>query len=655
MKTPETTLKISFAGNPNSGKSTLFNALTGLRQKTGNFPGVTVDKKTARLKGNQGHVLELTDLPGTYSLFPKSLDERITADIILNPAHPDHPDLILVIADASNIHRSLYLASQIQETGIPFVFVLNMIDMARKAGKNLKTDKIHAYLGAPVFACNSREGEGITALESFIKNYVPANEKKPVNTAVFLGKDENYQKEDSIRRFEKISALADEITGGNAFRFDPRSQKIDKVLTHPIYGYLFFFLILFTIFQAIFYLAPYPMEWIESGFLYLGAWLGHLLPENLLSDLLLNGILPGLSGVMMFIPQIALLFLFLTILEDTGYMARASFIMDRALKKFGLNGRTVIPLMSGIACAIPAVMSARTISSARERLLTILITPLMSCSARLPVYTLLIALVIPDRTVAGIFNLQGLTLMGLYLLGFFAALGMALIYKIFIKGRERSFFIMELPVYRKPKWNNIGLLIREKVGLFVVDAGKVILAISIILWALANFGPGDRMETAMATWSDSVSAYPDKTDFYRSKMESVKLENSFAGILGKSIEPVIKPLGFDWKIGIALITSFAAREVFVGTMATLYAAGDDNNPEPLREKLMNLQDEKGNKVYSLATGLSLMIFYAFALQCMSTVAVVKRETGGWKWPLIQLFSFLLLAYFSSLAVYGFLS
>jgi len=634
------TLKIALVGNPNSGKSTLFNALTGLRQKTGNFPGVTVDKKSALVNfvndAAEERRLEIIDLPGTYSLYPKSIDELIAASIILEKANPDHPDAIVVVADSMNLKRSLFLITQLQETGTPLVIVLNMKDMAERSGIRIDAGKLSRYFHCPVIACNSRGDEGIAELKKNLAS-LQIPEGKLRKNVDFANHDEETQKEESIKRFDLINRLVAEIvSGGKKGVVNIVSEKLDSVFTHRIWGILAFLLVMFTVFQSIFYLSAWPMSWIESGFNSLGDQLRVSIPENDLSSLLVNGILPGLSGVAMFIPQIAILFFFISIMEDTGYMARISFIMDRLLKKFGMNGRSVIPLMSGIACAIPAIMGTRTISNWRERMITIMVTPFMSCSARLPVYTLMIALVIPNEVVGGIFNLQGLVLTSLYFLGFFTALAIAWVMKFLIKAKEKSYFIMELPVYRKPRWSSIGINILDKVKVFVLDAGKVILAISIILWYLASHGPEESF---------------GKKDLNASE----KLEASYAGHMGKWIEPAIAPLGFDWKIGIAIVTSFAAREVFVGTISTIYSVGDTGETEPLRKKLSEEKNGKGEPVFSFAMGVSLMLFFAFAMQCMSTFAVVKRETKSWKWPVIQFIFMGVMAWVSAFVAYQALS
>ena len=702
------TLHIALVGNPNSGKSTVFNALTGLNQKVANFPGVTVDKKigTANLTGDDGIKinLEIIDLPGIYSLYPKSIDEEIPFRILCDPNNELHPDAVVIIADGTNLKRNFFLCSQVIDLKIPVILVINMADMMRDKGLRVDFKAVEQKLGVPVIPMNARKGEGLAELKKAltktlavpqhdfldIRSYAPevvdgvrAAINSTSNYDAFLAannlhiitdfemqkvkKDriielcrqysfnsKQMQARETLDRYKKISALMDEaITQTSALR-KSYTNSIDNVLTHRLFGYVIFLAILFVIFQFIFAFASYPMDLIDAGFAWLNSRVKDAMPAGLLNDLVVNGILAGLNGIVVFIPQIALLFFFIAILEDTGYMARASFIMDKLMRKFGLNGKSVIPLMSGVACAVPAIMSTRTIQNWKERIITILVTPLMSCSARLPVYTLLIALIIPNSYYYGI-NLQGMVLMFMYLIGFLAAIGSAWVLKKIIRAKERSYFMMELPLYRVPRWNTIGLHIIEKVKVFLFDAGKVIISISIILWVLSSFAPGDRFKVIEEKYRQPVysSLSPDEVE---KKIQTEKLESSYAGIMGRVIEPVIKPIGFDWKIGIALITSFAAREVFVGTMSTIYSVGDEGKTQlTLKEKMRHEKNpETGLPRYTLAVGLSLMLFYAFAMQCMSTVAVVFRETKGSRWPLIQFIYMFTLAYFSSLIVYQFL-
>ena len=698
-----TSLKVALVGNPNCGKSTLFNAITGLHQKTGNFPGVTVDKKSGYAKLNTRLTAEFVDLPGTYSLYPKSIDERVAFEVLCDPNNADHPDITIVVADASNLKRNLFLVSQIIDLKIPVILALNMMDLVEKEGDVIDAIRLSEKLGVKVVGISARSKEGVEALKEALLQPLPvpqydfidikriasdliekirlvvrvnsdfaafqiinnfseihyfdkeSDKKQKIAEVLAASKvDHNkLQSEESVERFKIINRIAEEcITRKTAIKTETFTHKLDGVLTHRIWGYAIFLTVLFFIFQTIFFLAAYPMNWIESMFVSLSQWTAHMLPAGELNNLIVNGIIAGLSGVVVFVPQIALLFAFIAILEDTGYMARVSFIMDKMMRRFGLNGRSVIPLMSGVACAVPAIMSTRTISSWKERIITIMVTPLMSCSARLPVYTLLISLVVPHNKTLGFFNYQGLILMFMYLIGFVAAIGAAWVMKWVLKARERSYFIMELPVYRTPQWHTVGLTIFDKVKMFLLDAGKIIVAISIILWFLSSHAPGGKMKMVEEKYSTSEMISKYNTNELNAKIAAEKLEVSYAGILGKSIEPAIRPLGFDWKIGIALVTSFAAREVFVGTMATIYSAGNTDNNQTIRGKMLaEVNPETGLPEFSVAVGFSLLIFYAFAMQCMSTLAVVYRETKNWKWPAIQFLFMGVLAYVSSFVVY----
>lgn len=629
---------IYLVGNPNTGKSSLFNALTGLSQKTGNFPGVTVDKKTGKTNIN-GKSIEVIDLPGTYSLSPKSEDEKIAANIIKNVSNNE---LIVVVADVTNLKRNLLLCTQIIDLGKPVILVLNMMDLLQKSQQNIDIKKLSECLGIPVVPVNARIKKGINELKQTIDCY---QKKECVFCAAF---NEN----DTLHRYEKIDTIITQcLHGGEVDKWIKTTKKIDNILTHKVFGYLIFLSILFLIFQAVFSWSSLPMEFIENGFGMLSSSLENWFPAGIFRDLLIDGIIAGLSGVVIFVPQIAILFAFITILEDTGYMSRVSFLMDRILRQFGLNGRSIIPLISSVACAVPAIMSTRTIPNFKERLITIMVAPLISCSARIPVYTLLIALVIPADEQVGIFNLQGVVMMGLYLLGFVAALLAALVFKWFLKSREKSTFIMEMPIYRLPDWSNIGYSVYSKVKVFLFEAGKIIIAISIVLWALSSYGPGDSFEKIEEKYASEQYQHLDDND-KNNLIASEKLEASYVAYVGKSIEPLIRPIGYDWKIGISLVTSFAAREVFVGTMATIYSVGDEDNTKSIREKMLQAKHPgTGEKLYNKATTFSLLIFYAFAMQCMATLAVVYRETKSYKWPILQVIYMGALAYFSAWVVY----
>jgi ferrous iron transport protein B len=695
-------LKIALIGNPNSGKSSLFNHLTGLNQKIGNFPGVTVEKKSGTSTLPNNNVVEIIDFPGVYSIYPRSLDEQIVSEVLLDHHSENTPDKIVVVADATNLKRGLLLLTQVIDVGLPTMLVLNMMDLAAKAGISYDIQMLSKKLGVPVVTINARNGIGITELKAQLAKPLPIPEKKifsiwddakaPVRelrerlnvdndyeaylfleqprSLVFLTAERKkvvdqiretyqffpgkFQGAETIHRYSFIQDLLNEVTlKAPDYSWKKKSNQIDEIITHKVWGYLIFFGILFLIFQAIFAWATLPMDFIDTVFATFSNYVGSALPDGPLTSLLAEGVIPGLGGIIIFVPQIAILFAFISILEESGYMARVVFLMDKMMRKFGLNGKSVVPLMSGVACAIPAIMATRTIDNWKERTITIMVTPLMSCSARLPIFTILIALIVPDQKVFGFINMQGLALMGLYLLGFVAALGSAWVMKLIINVKERSYLMMELPTYRIPKWSNVGYTILEKTKAFVLEAGKVIMAIAIILWVLASYGPGDRMSKAEEVVSQQTQNMRLTEQAFADRVAAYKLENSYAGIIGKAIEPAITPLGYDWKIGIALITSFAAREVFVGTIATIYSIGSVGEDETTIKVRMKeeINPDTGGPRFTPAVGFSLLVFYTFAMQCMSTLAVVYRETRGWKWPLIQLAYMTVLAYVSAFAVY----
>jgi ferrous iron transport protein B len=698
-------IRVALVGNPNTGKSTLFNALTGLNQKIGNFPGVTVEKKIGYSQLPDGRKAEIIDLPGTYSLYPKSKDESIVFSVLAEKESELAPDLIVVILDATNLKRNLLLYTQVADLKIPVIIALNMIDLAKKSEIIIDIDLLAKKLGVPVVPVSARKLEGIAELKtaiSFANKFALQQESIDVNaiapdliesisreintdnpyfalqlahqhenlaflTPTESNRIEELEKEHSfhsqkaqatetIARYSYINdVLYDTVTTPVTAHDESHSNKIDKILTHKVFGFIIFLGILLFMFQAIFSWSAYPMSLIEDLFVLIQGGLRNILPAGPLTNLLIDGVVAGLSGVMVFIPQIAILFAFISILEDTGYMSRVTFMMDKIMRKVGLNGKSVVPLIGGFACAVPSIMSTRTIENWKDRMITIMVTPLVTCSARLPVYTLLIALVVPNRNVWWLFNLQGLALTGMYLLSLVSAIVVAYVMKYILKSRERGYFIMELPVYRMPRWNNVLFSMYERAKTFVLEAGKVIIAVSIILWVLSSYAPGNRFEKIEQKYQQPQYTKTIKPNELNRIVSSEKLENSYAGVLGHVIEPVIKPLGFDWKIGIALITSFAAREVFVGTMATIYSVdGDADRIESVQEKMRNAKDLHGQPVFTLAVAFSLMMFYAFAMQCASTIAVVYRETKDWRWPAAQFVYMTVLAYAAAFISYNLL-
>ena len=698
-------IKVALIGNPNSGKTSLFNQLTGLKQKIGNYPGITVDKKTGVCTLNDGKKANILDLPGSYSIYPRSDDERLVFETVydLNPI--TKPDVVIAIVDAVNLKRNLLLFTQVHDMGIPVILALNMMDIANKSGIIIDQKKIQKAINVPVIGINARTGEGIDHIkvelskelstintEPFfnIKPYAPEiireikkefNLENDYQAYLLLHQHKHVhqlstaqqqfienladtyefdissnQAKETIERYALINEIIDGSIkvemDGRQYRF---TDKIDRILTHKIWGYVIFIAILSAIFQSIFAWAEYPMDFIDYSISNLSTYLHEIFPKGPFFDLITEGIIPGIGGILMFVPQIVLLFLFISILEESGYMARVVFLMDKIMRQFGLNGKSVVPLICGMACAIPAIMATRSIDNWKDRLITIFVTPLISCSARLPVFTILIALVVPEKLIFGIFNLQGLTLMALYLLGFLAALVSALIIQQFVARKGRSFLVMELPLYKWPRVKNIGITIYEKTLSFVWGAGRIILAISIVLWVLASYGPSNNIKNAQQIVRAQHTGEGLSDKQINNKIATYKLEHSYAGVFGKAIEPIIKPIGFDWKIGIALITSFAAREVFVGTMATIYSIEQEDTQTTIREKMQNeINPETGGPRYTTAVAFSLIIFYAFAMQCMSTLAIVLRETRAWKWPLLQLLYLSGLAYLASFITYNIL-
>lgn len=696
------TYKIALIGNPNAGKTSLFNQLTGLNQKVANFAGVTVEKKTGKCSIDKTRKVFITDLPGTYSLYPKSADEQVVLDFLLDRNNPESPDGIVVVLDASNLQRNLLLFSEISDLGIPVVAVLNMIDLAEQSGWQIDTQRLAQELGVPIVLTNSRTGEGIedlkkrlsefisqTLAKKEIKTYVPFGEAiaevqrkydlpTPYWAVLYLHhyerlhflseEDKKYlqklqiqyhfnslslQAQETLERFDVLSGVVARCSQKYERAQNPLafSQKLDKILMHPLWGYGTFLLVLLLIFNAIFQWAELPMTFIEEQIASLQNFCKELLPAHFLTGLLVDGILAGIGSVLVFVPQIALLFGFLAVLEETGYMTRVMIMMDKMMRRFGLNGKSIVPLISGVACAIPAIMATRNIDNRKERLITILVTPLMSCSARLPIYTVMIALVVPNDAFLGLVRYQALVLLAMYFLGILMALLASMILSKIFRFEDKSYFVVEIPTYKIPRWRNVALTIWEKVKTFSIDAGRVIVLISVILWALASFGWGDSLQRAEAKVKEQYQSLNLNQQELEARIRAAKLEASFAGNLGKLIEPAIEPLGFDWKIGISLIASFAAREVFVATMSVIYGLTSDDEQSVRQRMAAEINPKTGKPFYSVAVGLSLMIFYAFAMQCMSTFAIVLKETQSWKYALGQLLALNGLAYVASLLVY----
>ena len=696
-----TNLNVALIGNPNTGKTSVFNALTGLNQKVGNYPGITVEKKQGTCRLNRTTKAHIIDLPGTYSLNASSMDESVVIELLLNKNDKDYPDVAVVISDIENLKRNLLLFTQIKDLEIPTLLVINMSDRMKRKGISLDIAKLEAQLKTKIALISTRENTGIDTLKSYLLDYrslskEPITDIRTIDKEYFenlekvfpdqslyklwlvITQDVNFaklerqkvedatayrtqseshlkrlQQKETIKRYQVINQGLKETYTVDINKATDFRSRLDSVLIHRFWGYIIFFMILLTIFQVIFDWSSIPMDFIDESFSQLSEATKRNLPPGLFTDLLAEGIIAGLGGIVIFIPQITFLFLFISVLEETGYMSRVVFLMDRGLRKYGLSGKSVIPLISGTACAIPAVMATRNIENWKERLITILVTPFTTCSARLPVYLILISLVIPEGTFLGM-GYQGLTLMGLYLLGFVMALFSAAILNKVLKIQSKTYFVIEMPNYKLPLLKNVGLTVFEKTKSFVVEAGKIILAISILLWIMASFGPGKEFNNAEEIVIENSIGKNFSEEELNASIAAYKLEHSFIGILGKSIEPAIVPLGFDWKIGIALISSFAAREVFVATLATIYSVGNDGE-ETIKNRMAAETKANGKPLFDLPTGVSLMLFYAFALQCMSTLAIVKKETNGWKWPMIQLFSMTLIAYLSALTVYQILA
>jgi ferrous iron transport protein B len=690
-------INVALIGNPNTGKTSVFNQLTGLNQQVGNYPGITVEKKMGFCKLPNNVKANILDLPGTYSLNASSMDESVVIELLLNKNDKLYPDVAVVVTDVENLKRNLLIYTQIKDLEIPTILVINMSDRMERKGISLDIPHLEEKLKTKIALVSSRRGQGIDKLKELIASYKTLPKEPCLNASVIdteyfaklqrafpnqllyklwlvITQDVNFsnldrneirstltkshselkrlQQKETIKRYQFINEVLKEgqqVDSSSATDFRAR---LDRILMHKFWGYVIFFAILFLIFQSIFSWSTIPMDFIDSTFASLSSWVSQELPTGILTDLLAQGIIPGIGGVIIFIPQIAFLFFFISILEESGYMSRVVFLMDKIMRKFGLSGKSVVPLISGTACAIPAIMATRNIENWKERLITILVTPFTTCSARLPVYAIIISLVIPEHRVLGVLNVQGLTLMALYILGFVAAIVAAYLLNKILKIDSKTYFVVEMPSYKFPLFKNVGINVVEKTKAFVVGAGKIILAIAVVLWFLASYGPGKEFNEAEVIVTEKFANAPLNEIQFENEVASQKLENSYIGLMGRAIEPVIEPLGYDWKIGIALISSFAAREVFVGTLATIYSVGDTENEATIKSKMQaEVHADTGEKVFNFATGISLLVFYAFAMQCASTLAITKKETNSWKWPVIQLVFMSFLAYVSALIIY----
>ncbi len=691
-------IKVALIGNPNVGKTSVFNELTGLNQQVGNYPGITVEKKQGVCKLSESVKAKIIDLPGTYSLNASSIDENVVIELLLNKNDEDFPDVAVVVTEVENLKRNLLLFTQIKDLEIPTILVINMADRMQLKGIELDIPLLEKELKTKIALISSRKKTGITELKSLIQNYQnlstePCLHASSIDPDYFnnlrrafpnqllyklwlvITQDVNFlnlerneikssftkshadlkrlQQKETIKRYQFIN---DTLKIGQKIDVSKASDiraKIDRVLTHKIFGYVIFFGILMLIFQFLFDWSSIPMDFIDESFAYFSSLAKQHLPAGEFTNLISEGIIPGIGGIVIFIPQIAFLFLFISVLEESGYMSRVVFLMDKIMRKFGLSGKSIVPLISGTACAIPAIMSARNIENWKERLITILVTPFTTCSARLPVYAILISLIIPEKRVLGFLSLQGLTLMALYLLGFGMAIFSAFLLNKYLKLNCKSYFVVEMPSYKIPMVKNVGINVFEKTKAFVTGAGKIILALSIILWYLGSHGLSDDFNNAEKIITEKNKNKNITTEAFEDEVNSFKLENSYIGYMGKAIEPAIRPLGYDWKIGIAVVSSFAAREVFVGTLATIYSVGSHSEEETTIKNRMaaEVHPITGNKIFNFATGISLLLFYAFAMQCISTLAIVKKETNSWKWPIIQLVFMSGFAYITALIAY----
>lgn len=693
-------IKVSLIGNPNTGKTSVFNLLTGLKQQVGNYPGITVEKKEGICKLSRGVKAHILDLPGTYSLNASSLDENVVIELLLNKKGKDFPDVAVVVSDVENLKRNLLLFTQIKDLDIPVILVINMADRMTAKGITIDIPLLEKELKTKIALVSARKKEGIDNLKKLIESYASLSSDPCVDALSFApdyfdrlrkafpdqsvyklwlvitqdvnfrkvskketaiapdfkikseGELKKFQQKETIKRYQFINDVLKRTVTVDKKAATGARERLDRVLTHRFWGYFIFIAILLLIFQAIYDWSSYPMDIIDETFAWLSESIKNNFPEGAFIDLITEGIIPGLGGIVIFIPQIAFLFLFISILEESGYMSRVVFLMDRLMRKFGLSGKSIVPLVSGTACAIPAVMATRNIENWKERLITILVVPFTTCSARLPVYLIIISLVIPDQKVAWIFSYQSLTLMLLYFIGFGSAVGAAWFLNKLLDIKSKSYFVIEMPGYKLPLFKNVALNVIEKTKAFIFGAGKIILAISIILWVLASFGPNEKFSNAEAIVSEQYQGLEETA--LEQKIASHKLEYSFIGYAGKAIEPIVAPLGYDWKIGIGLISSFAAREVFVGTLATIYSVGS-NDEETIKNRMASeINQVTKGPLFNFASGISLLLFYAFAMQCMSTLAIVKRETNSWKWPLAQLIFMSGFAYGVAFIAYQFL-
>lgn len=648
---------IALLGNPNTGKTSLFNKLTGMTQKVGNYPGVTVEQKVGKMSVN-GQVFQVLDLPGTYSLNPTSQDEKVVLDFVQNELKSQTVELLVYVAEVSNLRRNLLLFTQLRDLGLPVVLAINMADQMNAKRISIDLQKLKEELKTDVLLISVRKGLGIDQLKDYItsnncKLDVAADPELKDWVVSYKAQGDKLDllkiRSNSVNRMKRINELITYIVKKEPSKLDYLRANLDNIFLHRIFGPVVFLLIMLLVFQGVYAWSVYPMEWIDLLFANISEWLKDSLPEGTLTDLLAEGLIPGIGGVAIFIPQIAILFMFIGFLEESGYMSRVVYITDKVMRKFGLSGKSIIPLLSGTACAIPAVMSTRNIQNDKERLITILVTPFVTCSARLPVYLMMIALVIPATHYLGV-NLQAIVLLSLYLIGFLAAFLGALILDKILKMKSQDSFVVEMPDYKLPSAKNVFLDVYNKTKSFVLDAGKIIVALSVIIWFLASHGFSEEFENAEKIVSEQYASQGLTQENLEARITAYKVEHSLIGSAGRMIEPVIQPLGYDWKIGVAVLSSFAAREVFIGSLATIYNVGNDEF-DSIQNRMSKETRADGSKVFDLATGVSLLLFYVFAMQCMSTLAVVKTETRSWKWPLVQLFFMTSIAYFAAMVAY----